>query len=274
MTVQQARQPIHRAVSVARVCLLLLLMARPVSAAPTRVQFFSGHDQTGSGATVATSQVTVTNGNVLVGAAQWASSTTTFTSITRTGGTDTGTIGSVTSFTDFATSSVSGTTFWIPVTSSGTVTLTLTLSGNSNKNLIVWEVSGMDAVTPVNAHGGVRYSFDGTPGDDPANGVTTGNITTTVDNCLILGFMSANLQTVNAGTGFTSQTNGSGNTWGVTAEYMPDQGTQGAVAATWSRTAGGAVGGALNVIAVAPAAGGAAATCQGKLSLLGVGCHP
>jgi hypothetical protein len=212
-----------------------------------RVQSYYSH---GSAASVATAFAgSVTAGNILVLAAQWASSTITLTSITKTAGT--ATIGAVTTISEVATSNVSSTVVWSPITGSGSLTLTQTLSGSANQNLMGWELSAADGISPINAHVGQRQFINSNATDF----VTSTTLTTTVADCLLLGFFSGNSTVLVAGTNFTLQEANTG-TWGGRTEYFHTTGT-GALAATFTRTSGTDIGAVVQAIAVAPDAGGA-----------------
>lgn len=241
-------------------------------AAPTRVQYYYAHDASGATATVSAAfGSNVTAGNVIVLSVQWTSATNTLTSITQSAGT--ATIGTVTIFAnDFNVSSISAAEAWIPVTGTGSLTLLTTLSGNSLKNVIGWEVSGADGTTPVNAHTGQRVATDANGADDPADGISPGSMTTTVDNCLILVFASGASQTLVAGTGYTLQANNVG-TWGGSSEYLDDQGSAGSITPAFTRTGGASVGMAVTTIAVGPTAGaggGSTAPRINRMTMLGV----
>lgn len=252
------------------VALLLLIAVAPAAAQPTRVQTLYGHQQTGGTTCVINSGASTTTGNMLVLAAQWASTVATISSGSFAITSGTTVIGTPTVIPEFATSSVSSSVVWIPITTGGTMQLTMTLSGGSaNCNLQGWELSGADPTSPINAHAGQRVGLDSNGADDPANGISSGSMTTTVNNCLILGMFSGNSQTLSAGTSnaFTLVESHSG-TWGGYTEYWP-QSTAGAVTADFTRTAGGAIGIAMQGIAVAPQA--AATSGAGRLLLLGIG---
>lgn len=252
----------------------ILISAASVSAAPTRVQTYYAHQQASGSTCTAAWGSNVTSGNLLVLAVHIASTTVVVdaTSLTKSAGT--ATIGTVTYGSDFNTAtSAQGGYYAVPVTGTGSLTLLLTFnSGTSNCNLFGWEVSGQDVTTPINGHAGQRVGTDSNGTDDPADGITSGSITTTVNNCLILAFASGNSQTLSAGTGFTIAETGHVGTQGGYSEYIADQGAAGSINGLFTRTAGAAVGMEVTIIAVAPSGGSPAVTCQGKLSLLGVGC--
>lgn len=226
-------------------------------AAPTRVQSYYAHQQAGGTTVAAAFGTNVTSGNTLILAAHWNSNTVTISSIAQTAGT--ATIGTVTITSDFATSGRSSSSVWIPVTGSGSLTLTMTLSSGANCNLFGWEVAGADGTTPINQHAGQRVGTDANGADDPADGVTSGAVVTTVNNCLIFAFATGNSQTLVAGTGFTLQESHNG-TEGGYSEYINDQGTAGSINGLFTRTAGSAVAMSVSIIAVAPTAAGGSST--------------
>lgn len=224
-------------------------------AAPTRVQTYYAHQQASGVSSTAAFGSNVTAGNTLILCAQWFGTTATISSIVQSAGT--ATIGTVTILNDFAASSRSGASVWIPVTGSGSLTLTMTLSAGANQNLFGWEVAGADGTAPIDAHTGQRVAVDSDGTDDPPDGITSGAVTTTVNNCLILAFATGNSQTLVAGTGYTLQEAHNG-TEGGYSEYINDQGSAGSINGLFSRTAGGtaAAGLSVNIIAVAPTSSG------------------
>lgn len=188
----------------------------------------SGSCQAFSGTTATcTFSSSVTGGNTIIGGTNYFGGS----SPTISGIADNCNTGA-TSNTYATVDTLSGvSTFWAHVgatTATCTVTITFT-SALSQARIILHEVSGITATTPVDGHTIQAQTGPGTG----TNAVTSGSITTASSGDYIFGFTTdtTSSPTVTAGTGYTIRETSSGN---LSSEDQV-QNSAGAIAATFTQ---------------------------------------
>lgn len=132
--------------------------------------------------------------------------------------------------TDGATFSLA--TFYFPNSAAGADTVTVTFAGAvTYASLQCAEYSGVAAVSPLDQSTSNNQTTPGTG----SNAITSGNVTTTTNGQLIVGWTTAftvGVGTVSAGTGYTGRTN----VFGDTIFEDQVQSSAGAIAATFTTT--------------------------------------
>lgn len=191
----------------------------------------------------------VTNGDAIACAAQWTDATATFTSIAKSSGT-----AAVGGFTQPNTVVNSGTAHanqgYALVTGTGTATITLTLSGVAagNVNIMCHDISGIATGSPLDTSALVNQASPGTG----TNGVTTGNVTTTVNGDYLFAWcwdIGGNASSTAAGTGYTLRD--TINAGGRRTESQV-QSSSGAAAGTFTTTGGGGDTWQVGIMALKP----------------------
>lgn len=172
------------------------------------------------------------------------------------------TFSSAVNVTDGATFSIA--TFYVPNSAAGADTVTVTFAGTiAYASLQCAEYSGVATSSPLDQAVSQNQTDPGTGTD----AVTSGNVTTTTDGQLIVGWSTAlvvGAGTLTAGTGYTGRTN----VFNDTLHEDRVQTTAGSIAATF--TSNSATSDFVTQIATFKAAA-APSGCGGRLMLLGVG---
>ncbi len=140
------------------------------------------------------------------------------------------TFSSAVNVTDGATFSIA--TFYFPNTTGGADTVTVTFAGAvTYASLQCAEYSGVATSSPLDQATSNSQTDPGTA----SNAVTSGNVTTTTNGQLIVGWSTAlvvGTETITAGTGFTGRTN----VFGDTLHEDQVQSTAGVIAATFTNS--------------------------------------